>query len=126
MKTELDTPYVYFQIKEHILIATYKKGLRIDVEMAKEIVDQRLALIGDTAYPTMVFNLGVISINKAARDYLSSGRGILGVKAGALILDSPLSLVLGNFFLSVSRPRIPTRIFRDPASAMKWLQKFVN
>lgn len=48
------------------------------------------------------------------------------VSAVALIVGTPLSRVMGNFFLSVSRPSYPVRLFDDEASALAWLQAFVG
>jgi hypothetical protein len=48
------------------------------------------------------------------------------VSAVALIVDTPLSRVLGNFFINVSRPLMPTRLFDNEASALAWLQGFVG
>ena len=48
------------------------------------------------------------------------------VSAVALIVGTPLSRLMGNFFLSVSKPVAPTRLFDDEASALAWLQAFVG
>ncbi len=48
------------------------------------------------------------------------------VSAVALIVGTPLSRLMGNFFLSVSKPMAPTRLFDDEASALAWLQGFVG
>jgi hypothetical protein len=34
--------------------------------------------------------------------------------------------MMANFFLSVSKPPFPTRMFDDEASALAWLQEFVG
>ena len=47
------------------------------------------------------------------------------VSAVALIVVTPLSRMMGNFFLNVSRPMTPTRLFDDEAPALAWLQEFV-
>jgi hypothetical protein len=39
----------------------------------------------------------------------------------AVLVGDPLSRMLGNFFLRVSRPAYPTRIFTDEAAARRWL-----
>jgi hypothetical protein len=44
----------------------------------------------------------------------------------ALIVDTPLSRMLGNFYLTVSKPITPTRLFDDEASAVAWLLEFVG
>jgi hypothetical protein len=46
------------------------------------------------------------------------------VSAVALIVATPLSRMMGNFFLNVSKPMAPTRLFDDEASALAWLQEF--
>ena len=48
------------------------------------------------------------------------------VSAVALIVGTPLSRMMGNFFLSVSKPLAPTRLFDDEASAISWLRAFVG
>ena len=47
------------------------------------------------------------------------------VSAVALVVGTPLSRMMGNFFLNVSRPTTPTRLFDDEASGLAWLQEFV-
>lgn len=48
------------------------------------------------------------------------------VSAVALLVETPLSHMMGNFFLSVSKPMAPTRLFGDEASAVAWLLEFVD
>ena len=48
------------------------------------------------------------------------------VSAVALIVDTPLSRVMGNLFINVSRPPMPTRLFDNEASALAWLLEFVG
>ena len=46
------------------------------------------------------------------------------VSAVGLIVGTPLRRVMGNFFLRVSRPPYPVRLFDDEASALAWLRGF--
>ena len=121
----LDTPYVHYEVKDNILIATYKKGNRINLDIAKKIVEDRLKFTGNKSMAVLVFNHGVISMDKEARDYLTSAAGSEGLKAGAIILDSEFTSMLGNFILSVSKPVIPAKLFTNVTQAMKWLQKYI-
>jgi len=47
------------------------------------------------------------------------------VSALAVIVVTPLSRMMGNFALNVSRPSAPTKLFDDEASALAWLLEFV-
>jgi hypothetical protein len=46
--------------------------------------------------------------------------------AVALIVGTPLTRMMANFFLSVNKPLFPTRMFDDEASAAAWLQAFTG
>jgi hypothetical protein len=48
------------------------------------------------------------------------------LSAVALVVSTPLSRVVGNLFLSVSRPPFPVRLFDNEASALTWLRDFVG
>jgi hypothetical protein len=76
--------------------------------------------------PALIFNQGVISMDKEARQFLSSADGIKGLKAAAIILDSPFGSFLGNFFLAVNKTSMPVRIFSSAGSAAKWLAQFIS
>ena len=128
MEKVLDTPYIHLKIEDGILTGTYKKGLKITVEIAKEIVESRLNFLEGRNYPTLILNQGVISMDKGAREFLSSAEAMKGIKAAAIILDSPFSSFLGNFFLNVNayKTTMPVKIFTSPHHAYKWLKKFVT
>ena len=34
--------------------------------------------------------------------------------------------MMGNFFLNVSKPMAPTKLFDDEASALAWLKEFAS
>jgi len=124
MDKVLDTPFVHYQLNDDLLTATYKKGLKISLDMAKDIVKSRLELTNHRPLLVLVYNQGVVSMEKKARDYLSSNEGVSEIIAAAIVLDSPFGSFLGNFFISVTKPKIPARIFSKREDALKWLQKF--
>jgi hypothetical protein len=126
MSTNTDTPYVHMELRDGILIATYKKGLNIDLKMAERIIRSRLDFTEGRKLPVLIRNQGVITINKEAREYLSSVEGTTGLSAAAIILNSPFEFVLGVFFVKVNGSSIPSKVFSDEASAMKWLKKFLR
>ena len=122
---ELDTPFVHISIKDKILVGTYKKNLRINLEIAKEIVRARLSFTGGKKMPSMIISQGVISMDKPAREYLASDEAIVGLAASAIVVNSPFSSFLGSFFLAVNKTKMPVKIFADIPSAEKWLQQFI-
>ncbi|MGH2642482.1 MAG: hypothetical protein ACRDE2_00915 [Chitinophagaceae bacterium] len=126
MKTVLNTPYVHFALNDQLLIATFKKGLHINLDAAREIVHSRLEFTENKTVSVLILNQGVACMDKEARDYLSSEEGTRNLKAVAMVLRSTFGSMLGNFFLSVNKPEMPVRIFSNEKPAMKWLYKFIS
>ena len=123
---ELDTPYVHLRIKNNILVGAYKKDLRINLEVAKAIVQSRIFFTGNTKMPSLIISQGVITMDKPAREYLSSKEATEGLAASAIVVNSAFSSFLGNFFLSVNKTNIPVKIFSDAVKAEEWLQQFIE
>ena len=123
---ELDTPYVHLRIKDKILVGTYKKNIRINLEIAKEIVRARLSFTGNRKMPSLIISQGIVTIDKPAREYLSSDEATVGLVASAILVNSKFSSFLGNFFLTVNKTKMPVKIFSDISKAEKWLQQFIE
>lgn len=41
----------------------------------------------------------------------------------ALMVESPATRIIGNVFLKVSKPRIPTKLFQNRDAARAWLRE---
>lgn len=81
-------------------------------------------LTGGRQSPLLVDVREVGPQDRAARNEFVR-RGDL-VSAVALMVGNPLSRMMGNFFLAVSKPMAPTRLFDDEATALTWLREFVG
>lgn len=125
MKNELSTPYIHFVLQEKLLVATFKKGLHIDLDTAREVVKSRLHFTSGKIVAVLILNGGVIGMTKEAREYLASPEGTAKIRATAIVLNSIFGSFLGNFFLSVNKPDMPVRIFSHQSTAVKWLKKFI-
>ena len=67
---------------------------------------------------------GILSANKQARDYFATA-GNEGMSALAIIMENTFGCMIGNFYLKVSRPNIPTKLFSNEEQAIKWLQQYI-
>lgn len=123
MIRRLETDYIDFEIDNGILLATYKPAV-LTVEVAKEVVMRRKEFCSSKSFPHLVMDYGVAKIDKQARDFFSSDIGTEGVAAAAILTDSSFKMALANFFLKVSKPKIPARLFTSKTEAIEWLQQF--
>jgi hypothetical protein len=44
------------------------------------------------------------------------------IYGGALVVGNPLSRALGSFFIGLTRPRVPTRLFDSVENGVQWLK----
>jgi hypothetical protein len=95
------------------------------------IADHRLTYIklrelaAGTRRPVLVDLRPIRSMDKASRDYSASSEHVDLMSAVALLIGSPLSRVIGNFFLGLNRPRFPVRLFSDEEEARQWLRRWL-
>lgn len=58
------------------------------------------------------------SMERECRAIFANGKN---TKAAALVVSNPLSRVLGNFFLGLSKTSFPLQLFPDVETAIAWL-----
>jgi len=118
--------YVNLELLNNILVARYKSGPKIDLEAAKIILKERLEFTNNKPMPVLVIDSGLVSMDKKARDFLSSTEGVTGIRASAIISSSVVNSMLVNFILKISRPNLPVKVFTNRTAAEIWLKSFVD
>lgn len=98
-------------------------AVTMSLEDAIAATDAMTKLTGGQQCPLIVDAHAAGPQDRAARTEFAH-RGDL-VPAVALIVATPLSRMMGNFFLAVSKPMAPTRLFDDESSALAWLREFI-
>lgn len=105
------------------MFGKYKPGVLIDLAAAKKVVSDRLALCAGRDFLSITDVTGVKNITKEARDYFSKGDGVKHMIRLALIIGSPITRMMSNFWLEISKPAIPTRTFTSEKDARAWLSE---
>lgn len=121
----IETEYVSFQLVGGVLNATYKPSV-ITLEVAKDAVRKRKEVCDNATYPHLIMDYSVAKLTKDARDYLSSPEATEGVAAAAIIVNSLFKQTMINFWIKVSRPKIPVRLFVKKDDAGEWLRQWIN
>jgi hypothetical protein len=75
------------------------------------------------AYAVFCDMRGIKDSDKPARDYLAKEGSAL-VKAVAVFTDSPVTRIMANFYLTISRPTVPTKMFTDKNNALEFLKPY--
>jgi hypothetical protein len=122
MNTQLETEFVRLELEDGMLIATYKKGKKTSLDVARQIVRDRVEFTDGVPVIALICNQGVISFDKEARAFLSSREGTKGIKAAAILSDDAATAMIGNFIIKVNKPHIPVRLFTNRERAIGWLR----
>jgi hypothetical protein len=75
--------------------------------------------------PVLVDIKEVKGIDRDARAYLASDEIAKHQSACALIIESSLSRLIGNFFLGLNKTKFPSKLFNEETSAIEWLKTFL-
>jgi hypothetical protein len=94
------------------------------LEDATAALEEMAQLTGGRPSPLLVDMRDTGPLDRPTRAELTRRSDLQS--AVALIVGTPLSRMMANFFLSVSKPPFPTRLFNNETSALAWLQAFVS
>ena len=124
-ENEIENDYARFYIKDGILFFVYKEIDNLDLDAAKKIVADRLALQDEVSFPVLCDIRGLKGADKTARDYLAREGSALTECVG-LLVDSPALKLMTNFYLMVNKPQVPTKVFRTKEEAIGYIKDFMN
>ena len=103
-----------------------KPGSEVTVETARENSDAVNALFTEKKFPLLIDARGIKSITREARNQFTTRGRETNTKAFAILIGSPLSRVIGNFFMGINKPALPTRLFENETDAERWLKQFLD
>ncbi len=103
-----------------------KSGIDITLEIAQENSKVVNELICEKKFPMLIDSRGIKSMSYEARHHFSVRGRDTKTCAFAILIGSTLSRVLGNFYLGINKPAVPTKLFDNEEEATQWLKQFLN
>ena len=91
-------------------------GIREAEAVVAEIRD-----LGRGPVPLLVDMREMAKLERPAREYFVQDNG--GVRAIALLAESPVTRMMANFFIGMRRMPVPIQMFTDESEAVAWLQR---
>ena len=98
-------------------------GAIVDVPQMNEILAAQTAIVTGP-FAVMVDARKVRSMTRGAQERTAGTASQRSARAVAILVASPVSRLLGNFFVKLARPVYPTRLFGDEVAARRWLLRF--
>jgi hypothetical protein len=113
--------------EDGILRLKMKPGVfDLDLADAQEVIRAVAELGGGVARPALVDLRELRSMSRDCRKYFAGPETAKVESAVALLVGSPVARAIGNFFMGLNKPLIPTRLFTSEAEALGWLREFVT
>jgi hypothetical protein len=123
MSAALDLTAATVELRDDGIVEFSYKPVHVDLPAARELLARTREALRDDVRPrpTLVI-IGRASVDREAREYFacSDDNRALASRV-AMVATNPLSRVIGNFFLGLNRPGVPTRLFGEVDAAVAWL-----
>lgn len=98
-----------------------KLNAEVSVEDAMENSKVVNGFYVNEKFPLLIDARGIKSISREARSFFTTNGRETNTMAFAIVIDSSVSKVVGNFFLGINKPAVPTKLFLNEKAAIEWL-----
>jgi hypothetical protein len=114
----------FWKEDDDIIFFNYAPKIEIDINIAKELIKNRLEYAkGEPTYTLIDFS-NVKSVTKEARDYMNDPEGGLkGILGGAFLSNSVVTTLFINLYLKINKPSVPAKFFTKKEEALNWLKE---
>jgi hypothetical protein len=109
-----------------VLVYFPRRGLVLTYQIALQVLEEGAQIITGPR-PTLVLMQDMARVEREARAFFASEEYMRRLSSQtALVVGSPVSRVIANFFVGLNRPTYPCRAFDDAELALSWLRSFVT
>lgn len=116
--------YYTWMGEDGIARTVVKPNIDITLELAVENTVAVTSLFKGEKFPLMIDARPVKSMTYEARHHFSVRGRDTKTNSFGIIVGSSISRVLGNFYLGINKPAVPTKLFDNEVEAAKWLTQF--
>lgn len=106
-----------------IVFCNFASDCVVDLEIAQQMVKERLEFQNGEEYPVMIRLNGLKFGTSEARNHMKK-EGQKGIKAGAFIISNPVEKIIMNFLFTIAQPQVPAKMFTNEKDALTWLEQF--
>jgi len=116
---------VWLEPEHRIIMAEFGDATEMDIEDARRSTKLMIEITNGEQRPLLVDFKHLKSQTKECREYYAKDpEHVKTYSAVAILVGSPLTRVIANFFMGINKPVRPTRLFEDRDRALEWLKQF--
>jgi hypothetical protein len=105
------------------VVLRFHGGVRLTRDLTAEVTRAHVAAAKGEKRPILADLRGVLSADRESRELAVGPDVAAATLRMAILVGNPVTRVLGGFFLRVTSPSYPTRIFSDEEQARAWLKE---
>lgn len=114
---------IHFELRDGILFGRYKV-FKLDLATAQSATAFRKQVLQGRKMPAVADISSIKHVDKKTRQYVSSPQAGEDLTALAVIINNPVTRMMGNFFVKFHQPEYPFRFFTNVEEATEWIKKF--
>lgn len=124
-KTELTSATISLR-NDKIIQYTVKDNITITAKDSAEMVETAGKLGDFQKFPILILVGKHTLADKEAREFGASKEGTKYAVAVAFVIQSLAQKILGNAYLKINKPVVPTALFDNEEKAIEWLKTFIK
>lgn len=125
-KRQVKTKTAKMCIEDGILHCKLLPNSEINLVDAKEIVNQTLKLCHGKNIPILGDLSEAKYISIESRKYLSGQEANKAASSLAIIANTMVGKIIGNFLIGLNKPSYPVKLFTSEEKALDWLKQFME
>lgn len=106
---------------DHIVHAKFLPGAVVTLEKTKEMFNVFLELLGDKGAFFLIDIRKVKSSERESRVFVAKEERPKNLGT-AILVNSPVSRVIGNFFMGLNKPPFPVKLVTSEEKAFEWFE----
>lgn len=115
---------IKFRLSEdNILYTECYPNTTMTLEDGKESTRISAEMVSYEPLPLFCDLTNVVKMTQECRKHFAGEEHAKTFSKCALIVPTPMSRIIGNFFLGLNKPLKPTRLFTDKKAALAWLKE---
>jgi len=109
-----------------IMVVETSTTEHFSLDDAKEAIVSQAVVSKGQKRPLLVFLRDIKFMSREARAYIGGPEAEKNVSASALVINSTVGRVLGNFMIGFNKTLYPTKLFTDEDDAIEWLKGYLK
>ena len=120
-----ESPTARLEKSKDLIRCTFRPGARVEEADAWGHVQTLIAMCEGLRLPVCVDLRQIVSQAARTRAIYAGEDSAKFTRYCALLISSPVSQIIGSFFLKFNKPLYPTRLFTSEEAALAWLHEMV-